>query len=108
MRRAARMLFVFSIAVGVASVIVVVTAPNSNPSPSDSLWGHQLPTTQAWIDVALIATSAALVGIAASLRLGRRRVLAAVAIVVTTAVGLYLLSVIAWRLHAPVSAGNGG
>jgi hypothetical protein len=100
------MLFVFSIAAGVASVIVVATAPNSNPTPSDSLWGHQMPTTQAWIDVALIATSAVLVGIAASLRLGGLRLLAAVAIVVTTAAGLYLLSVIAWRIHAPASAGN--
>jgi hypothetical protein len=106
MRRAAPMLFVFSIAAGVASLIVVATAPNSYPTPSDSLWGRQMPTTQAWIDVALIGTSAVLVGIAASLRLGRLRPLAAVVIVVTSAVGLYFLSVIAWRLHAPVSAGN--
>jgi hypothetical protein len=65
-----------------------------------------VPTTQAWIDVALITTSAVLVGVAASFRLGRLRLLAAVAIVVTTAVGLYLLSVITWRIHAPVGAGN--
>ena len=106
MRRIAPMLFLLSIAAGVASVIVVATAPNSNPTPSDSLWGHQMPTTQAWIDVALTATAAVLVGVAASLWLRRLRLLAAVAIAVTSAVGLYFLSVIVWRLHAPVSAGN--
>jgi hypothetical protein len=106
MRRAAPMLFLLSIAAGVASLIVVATAPNSYPTPSDSLWGHQMPTTQAWIDVALIATSAVLLGVAASLWLRRLRLFAATAIVVTSAAGLYFLSVIAWRLHAPVSAGN--
>jgi hypothetical protein len=64
--------------------------------------------TQQWIDVALIASSAVLVGVAASLRLGRPRLLATIAIAVTSAVGLYLLSVLAWRLHSPSSAGNGG
>jgi hypothetical protein len=106
MRHLAPMLFLLSIAAGVASVIVVATAPNSNPTPSDSLWGHQMPTTQTWIDVALTATAAVLVGVAASLWLRRLRLLAAVAIAVTSAVGLYFLSVIVWRLHAPASAGN--
>lgn len=100
------MLFLISIATGAASAIVVATAPNSNPTPSDSLWGHQMPTPQAWISVALIATAAVLLGIAASLWLRRLRLLAAIAIVVTSAFDLYLLSVIVWRLHAPVSAGN--
>jgi hypothetical protein len=106
MRRLAPMLFLVSIAAGVASVIVVATAPNSNPTPSDSLWGHQMPTAQAWIDVALIATAAVLVGVAASPWLARLRLVAAIAIVVTSAVGLYFLSVIVWRLHAPASGGN--
>ena len=106
MRRLAPMLFLLSIAAGIASVIVVATPPNSNPTPSDSFWGHQMPTTQAWIDVALIATAAVLVGVAASLRLGRLRLFAAVATIVTSAVDLYFLSVIVWRLHAPAGAGN--
>jgi hypothetical protein len=65
-----------------------------------------MPTMQAWIDVALTATAAVLVGVAAALRLWRVRLLAAVAIVVASAVGLYFLSVITWRLHAPGSAGS--
>jgi hypothetical protein len=106
MRRTTLILFLLSIAAGFASVIVVATAPNSNPTPSDSLWGHQMPTTQAWIDLALIASSAVLGGTAGSLRFGRRRLLAASAFAVTSAVGLYFVSVIVWRLHAPSSAGN--
>jgi hypothetical protein len=101
-RRAALILFVLSIVAGAASVIVVATAPKSNPTPSDSLWGHQMPTAQAWLDATLIASSALLVGVAASLRRARFRILNAVVIPVTSAIGLYLLSVIAWRLHAPV------
>jgi hypothetical protein len=106
MRRTAPIVFTLSIAAGLASVIVVATAPNSNPTPSDSLWGRQMPTTQSWIDIALIAASAVLVAVAASLRLGRLRLLAAIAIFVASGIALYFLSVIAWRLHAPASAGN--
>jgi hypothetical protein len=106
MRRVTSMLFVLSIASAVASVVVVVTAPDSNPTPSDSLWGHVMPTTQQAIDLALIAAAAIIAGVAVFLRLPRLRLLAGVIVVVTSTVGLYFLSVVAWRLHSPVSAGN--
>jgi hypothetical protein len=106
MRRVVLILFVVATAAGVASVIVVATAPNSYPTPSDSLWGRQMPGTQGGIDLALIAAAALLAGAAAFLRLGRLRFVAAAAVILTSAVGLYFASIIAWRLHAPASAGN--
>ena len=106
MRRANRWLGSF--AAGVLMVLVVVTAPNHDPTPSDSLWGHLMPTNQAWMDLALLVLSAALAGVAVLRTARSRQLLSAVAVTAGSAVGLYLISVLAWRLHAPVSAGNGG
>jgi hypothetical protein len=108
MRRLRWVLAGLSMAAAVAAIVVVGTAPNRNPTPSDSLWGHQMPSTQMWIDLALIAASAALAALAASHGFRRFRLPAELAIAVTSAAGLYLLSVVAWRLHSPASAGNGG
>ena len=106
MRRFVLILFVFALAAGVASVIVVATVPNSYPTPSDSLWGRQMPGMQGGIDLALIAAAALLAGCAVFLRLGRLRLVTAAVVTVASGVGLYFASVIAWRLHAPASAGN--
>lgn len=108
MRRLRWVLAGLSIAAAVAALVVVGTAPNRDSSPSDALWGHQLPSTQAWIDVALIVVSAVLAALAASEWFQRRRLAAGLAIALASSAGLYILSVAVWRVHAPVSGGNGG
>ncbi|MDX6399509.1 MAG: hypothetical protein QOF27_115 [Gaiellaceae bacterium] len=90
-----------------AMVIVVATAPNNYPTLSDSWWGHVMPTREGDIDLALIAVSAVLFGISAAITF-RRRALAGLSAWFASGCVLYLLSIITWRLHAPVSAGNGG
>ena len=68
-----------------------------------------MPPTQATITVTLIAAAAVLAGTGVFVsRLTRRRGLVAAGVVLLVAVGLYLLSVLTWRLHAPAGAGNGG
>jgi hypothetical protein len=90
-----------------AMVIVVATAPNNYPTLSDSWWGHVMPTREADIDLALIGVSAVLFGISAAITF-RHRALAGMSAWFASGCVLYLLSIITWRLHAPVSAGNGG
>ena len=85
---------------------MVATAPNGYPTPTDSLWGRQMPHAQAGINLVLIGTAAMLASTFAS-RLVRRRLAAAVTVVLLVGLALLLISVLAWRLHAPVSAGNG-
>jgi len=65
-----------------------------------------MPHAQAGINLVLIATAAMLASTFAS-RLVRRRLAAAVTVVLLVGLALLLISVLAWRLHAPVSAGNG-
>jgi hypothetical protein len=65
-----------------------------------------MPQTQAAINLVLIGTAAALASIFVS-RL-RRHALLAVGMAVLVALALLLVTVLAWRLHAPVSAGNVG
>lgn len=108
MRRPRLVLALLAVAAAVASVIVVVTAPTSNPTPADAVWGRDMPRTQAAIDLALIAAAALLAGAATLVPVARRRLIGATAVFIVCAVVLYFSSVIAWRLHAPASAGNLG
>jgi hypothetical protein len=96
-----------AVAAATAMVIVVATAPNYYPTLSDSWWGHIMPTREGDIDLALIALSALLFGISAATAF-RHRVLAGLSTWFASGCFLYLLSIITWRLHASVSAGNGG
>ena len=96
-----------ALATAAAMVIVVATAPNNYPTLSDNWWGHVMPTREGDIDLALIAVSALLFGISAA-RTFRHRVLAGLSAWFVSGCVLYLLSIITWRLHAPVSTGNGG
>lgn len=88
--------------------LVVATAPNSYPTPGDGIWGRAMPHTQAAVDLALLLASAILVGVAIFIRFDSRRLPAAVLASIASAAVLFLVSVVAWRLHAPASAGNGG
>jgi len=96
-----------ALAAAAAMVIVVATAPNNYPTLSDSWWGHVMPTHEEEIDLALIAVSAVLFGISAAITF-RRRAVAGLTAWLASGCVLYVLSIITWRLHAPVSAGNGG
>jgi hypothetical protein len=87
--------------------LVVATAPASYPTPTDGIWGHAMPNTQAVLDLSLLLVSAIFAGAGILIRFGSRRLTAAVAVTLSSAVVLYLISVVAWRLHAPVSAGSG-
>jgi hypothetical protein len=108
MRRVSSAVILLALGTAVAMTVVVATAPNDYPTATDSLWGRAMPHTQAGIDLVLLLASAILVGIAVFIRLNSRRVPAAVMATIASGSVLYLLSVVAWRLHAPVSAGNGG
>jgi len=66
-----------------------------------------LAAREADIDLALIGVSAVLFGISAAITF-RHRALAGMSAWFASGCVLYLLSIITWRLHAPVSAGNGG
>jgi hypothetical protein len=88
--------------------IVVATAPNNYPTPSNAIWGHELPSAQKGVDFALIAVAALLLGVSTASRYGSRRALAGIAAWLVSGLVLLLLSILIWRLHAPVSAGNGG
>jgi hypothetical protein len=107
MRRPGLISAAFALAAATAMVIVVATAPNNYPTLSDSWWGHVMPTREGDIDLALVAVSALLFGISAASTF-RHRVLAGLSAWLASGCILYLLSIITWRLHAPVSAGNGG
>ena len=107
MRRPALISATFARSAAIAMVIVVATAPNNYPTLSDSWWGRAMPTREGDIDLALIAVSALLFGISAATTF-RHRVLAGLSAWLASGGVLYLLSIITWRLHAPVSAGNGG
>jgi hypothetical protein len=102
----ARTLSVASLAAATAAIVVVATAPNTYPTPIDSLSGHQLLPTQQAIDLALVLASALFAGLATTLSLTRFRFAAATLAVTTSALAVNGMSVLAWRLHAPVSAGN--
>lgn len=97
-----------STAAAVVMVVFVVTAPNSYPTPTDSLWGHVMPTTEVWIDLVLVALSAAFAGVAVARNVVKWKVRSAMSVALASAISLYLLSVLAWRPHAPASGGNGG
>ena len=96
-----------ALAAAAAMVIVVATAPNNYPTLSDSWWGHVMPTRERDVDLALLAVSAVLFGISAVTTF-RHRALAGLSAWFASGCVLYALSIITWRLHAPVSAGNGG
>jgi hypothetical protein len=87
--------------------IVVATAPNNYPTPSDTIWGHELPSAQKEVDFALIAVAALLFGVSAASRYRSRRTVAGIAAWLLSGFVLLALSILIWRLHAPVSAGNG-
>jgi hypothetical protein len=91
-----------------AMAIVVATAPNNYPTPTDRVWGHVMPRHAGDTDLALIALSAMLFGISAASTYRRRRVLAGMSASLISGCILLLLSILIWRLHSPVSAGNGG
>jgi hypothetical protein len=107
MRRPGLISAAFALAAATAMVILVATAPNNSPTLSDSWWGHVMPAREGDIDLALVAVSALLFGISAASTF-RHRVLAGLSAWLASGCVLYLLSIMTWRLHAPVSAGNGG
>jgi hypothetical protein len=107
MRRLGLASVVLSLLAATAMVIVVATAPNNYPTLSDSWWGRVMPTREGDIDLALVVVSALLFGISAATTF-RHRLLAGLSAWFASGCLLYLLSIITWRLHAPVSAGNGG
>jgi len=97
-----------AVAAAIAMTAVVATAPDDYPTPTDPLWGHLMPGTQSAIALALLVASALLAGVTAFVRLAVLRVAAAVAATLGTGLVLYGVCILAWRLHAPVSAGDGG
>jgi len=88
--------------------VVVATAPNDYPTPSDGVWGRDMPNTQGALSLTLLGVSALLFATAAVLKARRRRPFVGVATWIASSVILLLLNIVIWRLHAPVSAGNGG
>ncbi len=94
--------------VTVVMVVVVATAPNGYPTPTDRIWGHDMPSPEGAVLLALMAAAAVLFGIAATALTHRWRLLAGLSTCLASGCVLSLLSILTWRLHAPVSAGNGG
>lgn len=92
----------------VGMVVVVATAPNGFPTPSDPIWGHFMPSHAAAISFALTAVAAVLFGIGATTLTHRWRLFAGFSTLLASGSALFLLSIVTWRLHAPVSAGIGG
>jgi hypothetical protein len=87
---------------------VVATAPNDFPTPSDGIWDRAVPQPQDEISLALLALAALLFGTTAALAARKRRSLVGAATWLGSGLILLLLNIVIWRLHAPVSAGNGG
>lgn len=91
-----------------AMTAVVATAPNDFPTPSDGIWGRTVPQPQGEVSLALLTLAALLFGTSAALVARKRRSLVGAATWLASGLILLLLNIAIWRLHAPVSAGNGG
>jgi hypothetical protein len=85
---------------------VAGTAPNAFPSLTEPVIGRQIPSPQAEINLALNVTAAMLAGVFAG-RVTGHRLSSAVAAALLVANGVFLLTVLVWRIDAPVGAGNG-
>lgn len=107
-RLAERASIAFALLAATSMTVVVATAPNGYPTPSDGVWGRDMPNTQGAVSFALLGVSALLFATAAVLRVRRRRPFVGTATWIASSVILLLLNIVIWRLHAPVSAGNGG
>ena len=107
-RRLASLSAALAMFAAIAMGIVTGTACPGYPTPSDSLWGHAMPSPANAITLVLTVASAIFFATAATLVVRRQRVLAALTVFLTSGVALFFVSVLIWRLSCPASAGNGG
>jgi hypothetical protein len=110
MRRVGFALAGLGVVVALAMTVVVGTAPNNFPTPVTWGWGRAMPAPEGAISLVLVLVAALLFGLSAWLALrGRRHGASFLAIVVCVASLFVLLglSMVVWRLHAPVGPGVG-